>query len=272
MSDDVMRKLIDDGVISEAQAEEANDLARSLGITPVEALVKLGYVDATEISARQAEEFGADFIDLESIEIPPSVIELVPESMARENVVMPLALSGEAMVIAIDNPNNLEVIDKLRFVLNRDIEVQVAPKDAIQTAINRHYGQTETESVDSMLAEFTETAIDFTATEMTEAETLDEDDNAPIIRLVNLIISEAVRMRASDIHVEPFEDRVRIRYRIDGVLVERDSPPRRLLAALVSRIKIMARIDISEKRRPQDGRIKSRVGTEDFDLRISILP
>ncbi|GIS60543.1 MAG: hypothetical protein CM1200mP2_27680 [Planctomycetaceae bacterium] len=135
---------------------------------------------------------------------------------------------------------NFEVLDKLRFILNREINVALAPEDAIQTAINRHYGQSETESVDSMLQEFTETAIDFTQTEITEAETMAEgdDDSAPIIRLVDLIISEAVTMRASDIHVEPFEDRVRVRYRIDGVLVERDSPPRRLLGAIVSRIKI----------------------------------
>jgi type IV pilus assembly protein PilB len=149
----------------------------------------------------------------------------------------------------------------------------MAPKDQILAAINRHYGQSETESVDSMLLEFTETAIDFTETELSQAEMMAEDDDAsPIIRLVNLIIQEAVNMRASDIHIEPFEERVRIRYRIDGALIERDSPPKRLLPALVSRLKVMGRIDIAEKRRPQDGRIKTRVGGRDFDLRVSVLP
>jgi type IV pilus assembly protein PilB len=112
--------------------------------------------------------------------------------------------------------------------------------------------------VDSILNEFTETAIDFTATEAELAATAAnaDDDSAPVIRLCNLIITEAVNLRASDIHIEPFENRIRIRYRIDGVLIERDSPPRRLLAAITSRFKIMGSIDISEKRRPQDGRIK----------------
>ena len=165
-----------------------------------------------------------------------------------------------------------DVLDKLRFILNRDIRVVMSTKEAIQTAINRHYGQSETESVDSMLQEFTETAIDFTETELSEAATAAEDDeSSPIVRLVNLIITEAVNMRASDIHVEPFEDRVRIRYRIDGVLIERDAPPRRLLAAMTSRIKVMGSIDIAEKRRPQDGRIKTRVSGKDYDLRVSVI-
>ena len=172
----------------------------------------------------------------------------------------------------MSNALDLDVIDKLRFMVNREIDPVVAPKEAIQTAINRFYGGSETESVDSMLMEFTETAIDFTETESPQTKAQEAEENAPVVRLINLIISEAVNMRASDIHIEPFEDRIRVRYRIDGVLVERDSPPRRLLAALTSRIKIMARMDIAEKRRPQDGRIKTRTGGKDFDLRVSILP
>jgi type IV pilus assembly protein PilB len=133
----------------------------------------------------------------------------------------------------------------------------------------------EDQSADSMLQEFTDTAIDFTETEQEAQgggdEVIDET-SAPIVRLVQLLISEAVQLRASDIHVEPFEDRVRIRYRIDGVLVERDSPPRRLLGALLSRIKILASIDIAERRRPQDGRIKVTLGDKQLDLRVSILP
>jgi type IV pilus assembly protein PilB len=200
------------------------------------------------------------------------VIELVTESMARENLVIPIESDGDSVVIAMNNPNNIEILDKLRFVLNRDIRPVMAPLESIQGAINRHYGQSETESVDSMISEFTETQIDFTDVEAAAAMKGDEDESAPIIRLANLIISEAVKERASDIHIEPFEDRVRIRYRIDGVLLERDSPPKRLLGALISRFKIMARMDISEKRRPQDGRIKTRAGTKEFDLRVSILP
>src|SRR5205823_5396458 len=196
----------------------------------------------------------------------------VPESVARENTVIPHAVDGNVLKIVTADPENFETLQKLQFILNMDIQPVLAPREQIVEAINRHYGQTETESVDSMLAEFTDTAIDFTETEATAAGGVSEDNEAPVIKLVNLIIQEAVSLRASDIHIEPFADRVRVRYRIDGVLVERDSPPRRLLAPILSRIKIMAQIDIAEKRRPQDGRIKTNVQGKHFDLRVSMLP
>ncbi|MEM6690886.1 MAG: GspE/PulE family protein, partial [Planctomycetota bacterium] len=160
-------------------------------------------------------------------------------------------------------------------ILNRKIETALAPKPAILGGINRYYGQVEGESADSMLQEFTDTAIDFTETEdggASEGDDDDGDNSAPVIRLVNLMIQEAVQLRASDIHVEPFEDRVRIRYRIDGVLVERENAPRRMLSAIIARIKILSKIDISEKRKPTDGRIKITVGDKQLDLRVSIIP
>jgi len=269
---DWLERFVDDGTIGESQLEEARSMAANLGITPEDALVRLGYISGGDLGRAQAEEFGYDYIELEGRQIPHSVIELVTESLARENLVIPIESDGDSVVIAMNNPNNIEVLDKLRFVLNRDIRTVMAPLESITAAINRHYGQSETESVDSMISEFTETQIDFTDVEAAAALKGDEDESAPIIRLANLIISEAVRERASDIHIEPFEDRVRIRYRIDGVLLERDSPPKRLLGALISRFKIMARMDIAEKRRPQDGRIKTRAGAKEFDLRVSILP
>ncbi|MCC7418717.1 MAG: Flp pilus assembly complex ATPase component TadA [Planctomycetaceae bacterium] len=272
MAADWLRKMVKRGDISADQLGEAEGMGRNLGITTEEALVKLGYISQDVISKAMAAQFGFKFVDLAGIEIPASAIELVPESVARENLVCPLALEGEALEVAISDPMKFEVLDKLKFILNRDIRPVVASKEQIQAAINSHYGQTETQSVDSMLAEFTETQIDITQTELVDAAAPDEDESAPVIKLVNLVIQEAVAMRASDIHIEPFEDRVRIRYRIDGVLVERDSPPKRLLGALVSRIKIMGNIDISEKRRPQDGRIKTRVGGVDYDMRVSVLP
>jgi type IV pilus assembly protein PilB len=272
MPADWLQKLIKQGTISTDQLGEAEDMASNMGIGVADALVRLGYVSGMVVAKAQAEAYGYDFINLDGREISPSVIELVPESVARENMVIPLALEDDSLLVAISDPMAVEVLDKLRFILNRDIKVAIAPVDAIQTSINRHYGQSETESVDSMLQEFTETAIDFTETEAAEAMVADDDDSAPVIRLVNLVMSEAVSMRASDIHVEPFADRVRIRYRIDGELIERDSPPRRLLGAIVSRIKIMARMDIAEKRRPQDGRIKARISGREFDMRVSILP
>jgi len=277
MASDVCSQLLKRGIISKDQLDEATGMASSLGIRAEDALIKLGYVDSAEISSVQAAQFGYQAIDLAALEISQSVIGLVPESVARENIVLPLRMDGDSLVVAINDPMKFEVIDKLRFILAREIKCEVAPNDSILTAINRHYGQSETESVDSMLQEFTETAIDFTQTEVKEAETLaesagQEDSSSPIIRLVNLIISEALNMRASDIHIEPFEDRIRIRYRIDGKLIERDSPPKRLLSSMLSRIKIMASMDIAEKRRPQDGRIKTRVGPKEIDLRVSIMP
>lgn len=269
---DWLERFVTDGTIGESQLEEARQMAANIGITVEDALVRLAYISGTDLGRAQAAEFNYEYLELEGLQIPNSVIEMVTESMARENVVIPTGIEGESVVIAMHNPNNIEVLDKLRFVLNRDIKVVMAPMESIQGAINRHYGQTETESVDTMISEFTETAIEFTETEAKAAVKGDDDDSAPIIRLANLIVTEAVQMRASDIHVEPFEDRIRIRYRIDGSLIERDSPPKRLLSALLSRFKIMASMDISEKRRCQDGRIKTRMGNKEFDLRVSIIP
>ncbi len=267
--------LIRRGVIGPDQLKEAS---RSQGAVE-EALMRLGYADADDIMKAKAEQHGLAFVELHEIEIPPSVIELVPESLARENIVMPLAQESGVIRVIMHDPMDFETIDKLRFVLNREIEVSLAPKEAIVEAINKYYGSasTETESVDSMLQEFTDTAIDFAdeggvATSKGGTTNTLEEGDAPVIKLVHLIIQEAVQQRASDIHIEPFADRVRIRYRIDGVLMERDNAPRRLLGAIVSRIKIMGSIDIAEKRRPQDGRIKILVAGKDIDLRVSIIP
>ncbi|MGZ3471117.1 MAG: GspE/PulE family protein [Isosphaeraceae bacterium] len=266
--------LIRRGVIGPDQLKEA----QRVGGAVEDSLVKLGYAEAEDIMKAMAEQHGLPFIELREIEIPPSVIELVPESLARENIVMPLAQGNGTIKVIMHDPLGFETIEKLRFVLNREIEVALAPKEAIVEAINKYYGRSsgETESVDSMLQEFTDTAIDFAEDtgpggKSGTTVTLEEGD-APVIKLVHLIIQEAVTMRASDIHIEPFADRVRIRYRIDGVLMERDSAPRRLLGAIVSRLKIMGSIDIAEKRRPQDGRIKILVAGKDIDLRVSILP
>jgi type IV pilus assembly protein PilB len=268
--------LVKRGVVGPDQIKEA----QRMGNLPLEeALTKLGYAAPNDIMKAKAEQYGMDFVELNEIEIPASVVELVPESLARENVVMPLASQNGAIKVIMHNPMDFETIEKLHFVLNREIEVALAPQEAILEAINRYYGSatTETESVDSMLQEFTDTAIDFAEDSAvgkgagSGTNTLEEGD-APVIKLVHLIIQEAVAMRASDIHIEPYPDRVRIRYRIDGVCMERDSPPRRLLGSIVSRIKIMGSIDIAEKRRPQDGRIKIFVAGKDIDLRVSIIP
>lgn len=266
--------LIRQRVISADQLAEANQMARASGVKVGDALVRLGYATSDEVMRAIAQEHGLDFVNLSEIAIPPAVVEMVPESVARENAILPLAKEEDSLKVVVSDPNDLDTLDKLRFILNCKVDIALAPREHIVDAINRHYGQTEGESADSMLQEFTDTAIDFTETvESSDSATeVVDETSAPIVRLVQLIISEAVQLRASDIHVEPFEDRVRVRYRIDGVLVERDAAPRRLLGAILSRIKILGKIDIAERRRPQDGRIKVTVGEKELDLRVSVLP
>jgi type IV pilus assembly protein PilB len=266
--------LIQRKIISRDQLQEAERTGRSSGMKVHDALVRLGYCTGEEVVRAMAKEHGLDYVDLNEVNIPPDVIELVPESVARENAILPMSEDDGALRVIMSDPLDYETQEKLRFILNRDVRIALAPRESIQEAINRHYGQTDAESADSMLQEFTDTAIDFTETmdESAKEEEVIDENSAPIVRLVHLIITEAVQLRASDIHVEPFEDRVRVRYRIDGVLMERDSPPRRLLGAILSRIKILAKIDIAERRRPQDGRIKVTVGEKELDLRVSVLP
>ncbi|HMC67373.1 MAG TPA: ATPase, T2SS/T4P/T4SS family [Gemmataceae bacterium] len=259
-------------IISGDQVDEARGMQQQTGAKLQDALVKLGYCTAQEVMSAIAEFHGMQFVDLTEVTIPPAVIELVPESVARENVVLPMSQDNGALKIIMSDPSDFDTLQKLQFILNKDIQPVLAPREQIIEAINRHYGQTETESVDSMLAEFTDTAIDFTETESVAALAAAEDSDAPVVKLVHLMISEAIGLRASDIHIEAFADRVRVRYRIDGVLIERDSPPRRLIAPIAARIKVMGNIDIAEKRRPQDGRIKMTVSGKHFDLRVSFLP
>ncbi|MEE2827285.1 MAG: ATPase, T2SS/T4P/T4SS family [Planctomycetota bacterium] len=267
--------LIKSGVLGKDQAVDADNLARQTNISLAEALVKLGYATEAEVMRSMARFHGMEYVDLETTQVPEDVIELMPESVARENVVLPLEVADGRLKVLMSNPSDVDTIEKLRFILNRDVAPVLAPRSSILEAINRMYGQVEGESADSILQEFTDTAIDFTETvddaEVSADEAVDEH-SAPIVRLVQLMITEAVQLRASDIHVEPFEDRVRIRYRIDGVLHERDTLPRRQLGAILSRIKILSRIDIAERRRPQDGRIKISVGEKELDLRVSVIP
>jgi type IV pilus assembly protein PilB len=268
--------LIRRGIVSLDQLSEAEQMARdSNGQRKLaDCLIKLEYATGEEVMRAMAEFHKLDYVDLNEIKIPEHVIELVPESVARENNVLPMAEEDDTLVVILSDPLDMETIEKLRFILNRRVDVALSPQENIIEAINRYYGQQEGESADSMLQEFTDTAIDFTETEDDGGgggEAVDEN-SAPIVRLVHLMISEAVQLRASDIHVEPFEDRVRIRYRIDGVLIERDSPPRRLLGAVLSRIKILSKLDIAERRRPQDGRIKVTLGEKELDLRVSVIP
>ena len=266
--------LLTRGVISLEQLSEATVASRKENKSVGQCLVALGYASGEDVTQALAEFYKFEYVDLSTIKIPDHVIQLVPESVARENRIIPISDENETIKVLVSDPFDIETIEKLRFILNRKVETALAPHEHITEAINKYYGQVEGESADSMLQEFTDTQIDFTETEedKMDADGGDGDDSAPVVRLVHYMISEAVQLRASDIHVEPFEHRVRIRYRIDGILIERDSPPRRLLNAILSRIKILAKMDIAERRRPQDGRIKITVGEKELDLRVSVIP
>ena len=268
--------LIRRGVVGPDQLKEA----QRMGNVPVEeALVKLGYADADDIMKAKAEQHGMAFVELREIEIPASVVELVPESLARENIVMPLSQENGAIKVIMHDPMDFETIDKLRFVLNREIEVALAPKEAIVEAINRYYGGTSTgDRVGRLDAPGVHRHRDRlrrgrrTGGQVGAATNTLEEGDAPVIRLVHLIIQEAVNMRASR-HPHravrrPGPDPLPDRRRLHGARLA----PRRLLGSIVSRLKIMGSIDIAEKRRPQDGRIKILVAGKDIDLRVSILP
>lgn len=266
--------LIQEGVLSPDQVDEAEQMARQSGMKLHEAIVRQGYASAEDVVRAMAQQHGLEYVNLSDATVIPEVLELVPYSVAHENAVLPLSAEDGMIRVAVSDPEDYDTIEKLRFILNRRIETALSPREAILEAINRYYGQSDGDGAGSILQDFADSGIDFTEAEdetrTKEAEV--DQTSAPVVRLVHLMITEAVQLRASDIHVEPFEDRVRIRYRIDGVLVERNSPPRRLLGAILSRIKILAKLDIAERRRTQDGRIKVTVGDKDLDLRVSVIP
>jgi type IV pilus assembly protein PilB len=274
VSDPFSKLLVSEGIISAEQLAEAARVSGTAGTKVHDEVIKLGYAPPDRVMQALGKAYRLKVMDLTGMTVPQDVIELLPESVARENTIFPLSETSNALRLAISDPTDMELQDKLRFILNRDVDVCLAPRQQIVEAINRHYGLSDGESADSMLQEFTDTAIDFTETavEQAAAAAAEEQSDSPVVKLCNLIITEAVQLRASDIHIEPFEDRIRIRYRIDGRLVERDNPPRRLLGAILSRIKILSKLDIAERRRPQDGRIKLTADGKDYDLRVSVLP
>ena len=274
VSDPFSKLLISEGIVSAEQLAEASRVSGASGTKVHDEVIKLGYAPPDKVMDVLGKAYRLKVVDLTGMTVPQDVVELLPESVARENTIFPLSEMGSALRLATSDPTDMELQEKLRFILNRDVEMSLAPRQQIVEAINRHYGLTDGESADSMLQEFTDTAIDFTETavEQAAAAAAEEASDSPVVKLCSLIITEAVQLRASDIHIEPFEDRIRIRYRIDGRLVERDNPPRRLLGAILSRIKILSKLDIAERRRPQDGRIKLTADGKDYDLRVSVLP
>ncbi len=225
---------------------------------------------------REAKEtFGMrslDRIDLEKL--PRALFEEIPYHFVRKNLVLPIAVEGDAVVVALADPLNLASLDELRLLLDRKLQFVLASEERILEAINSAYHHKE-DAASKLISDLEHKAKESRekgAEELEVYDLLSQKDEAPIVRLLNFILSEAINQRASDIHFEPFEEDLRIRYRIDGVLSTRHAPAREYQAALLSRIKVLAKLDIAEQRLPQDGRIKVRMGGKEIDLRVSTLP
>ena len=272
--------LKDKGLVTDEQITQALEMQQETGAKIGETFVKLGVCTQTDVTQALAEKFDFDAVDLDQVVAQAEAIEAVPRNIARQHNILPLIKTDDALTVAMSDPLDLYAMDNLRFILNTEIRCVLATPEQVADAIERYYG-TEESTVDNMLQEFTDSDMSFTESEfsMSESEMGDpgEDkpealDDAPIIRLVTLIITEAIRARASDIHIEPMANKLRVRYRIDGVCQEIDSPPKRLQGAVISRVKIMAGIDIAEKRKPTDGRIAMKVSGRGFDFRVSCLP
>ncbi len=261
--------LVEKGVVAEHEINRALELQQQkpdmrLG----EALVQMGSATWDEIYDGLAELLGYRFVDLRATRISAEAIESVPKGIARKHNVVPVGEEDGVLVVAIADPFDLYAMDNLRFYLNRDVRCVLAAPDALEEAVDKYYGIEES-TVDNMLQEFTESDLGL---DTPEEQMDEEDEDSALIRLVQLLISEAVKMRASDIHIEPLKNKLRLRYRVDGNCQEMDSPPKRLQGAIISRVKIMAGIDIAEKRRPTDGRIGMTVAGKPLDIRVSCLP
>jgi len=260
-------------MLSDSQLEEALTYAREHGKRLGEALIELQLVSEEDVTKALATQQDMEYVDLDKNVISPEAWDAVPRDLIRQHQVLPMLYDNGRLKVIVTDPLDLDTPDLLRFRLNCDVECALAPPSKVSTFIDKYLsaleGQIE-ETVHSMDTIDEESTLE-TDGDLSVAGGVDGGD-APIIRLINLMISEAVNTRASDIHVEPMVDRVRVRYRIDGVCVERDNVPKNMQGAVLTRLKIMAGIDIAEKRLPQDGRIKMRIGGEDIDFRVSSLP
>ncbi len=258
------------GVVTDKQVRDAVERQGRSGRRLGEVLISMDACTERDVTKALALQFNMEFVDLDIGTIDPQVLEMIPEAMMREYQVLPLAYEEGRLKVAITDPLDLESVDAIRFRLNMDVDCVLAAPEQVKQIIGSYTEQAESESVDSMLQEFTASDIEFE--DRGERDGDAHAESAPIIRLVQLIITEAVRMGASDVHIEPLPSRLRVRYRIDGVCIERDPPPKRLQGAITTRVKLMAGMQIEEKRLPQDGRIRMRLDGEDLDFRVSTLP
>ncbi len=241
-------------------------------------LLELGLVNEETLTKAIARQFGLEYMNLNQTSIPSGALKLIPEDMIKRHNVLPLSLNNGKLKLIISDPLDLDMMDAIRFRLNVELDCCLANPSRIRSYIRDSFDKAEKEKDDRL-----KHSIDATATELAEAghelraevlraEAAGAGDEGPIVRLVNLIIDNAYYMRASDIHVEPMADRVRVRYRVDGVCLEKDSIPKNMQAPVTTRLKILSGMDIAEKRLPQDGRIKRMIKGQNIDFRVSALP
>lgn len=270
--DYLLDTLLEMGYVTNEQLGPIRAEADSTGEGVVDTLVAKGLVSSEVVAQAKATHFGTEFIRLSELRLPDDVIAAVPRHIAKRYNVVPVRKEEGGIVIAMVDPSDLDTLDGLQHSLGSSIIPAVATAEDIEAAISRYYGVKE-DSVSKMIQDITEGEVDVgqvTAVTSDDGSTVEAD--APIIKLVNSMIVEAFKMRASDIHLEPLAKRFRVRYRIDGILHEMKSPPKRLQAPIISRIKIMSNMSIAERRIPQDGRIQAQVGGKTIDLRVSCIP
>ncbi|MFQ5585536.1 MAG: type IV-A pilus assembly ATPase PilB [Thermodesulfobacteriota bacterium] len=274
MIDRLGELLLKEKLITQQQLSKAIDEQRSGGGRIGFNLTKLGFIDEKELTEFLSRQYGIPAIDLASTEIDPEIIKLIPEDVARKYQIMPVSRTGSTLTVAMADPSNIYAIDDVKFLTGYSVETVVTSEAAMKEAIEKYYEVPEMDYGD-VLTEFDETEMEV----VQEEEDIDITDlkkaveDAPVVKLVNLILTDAIKKGASDIHIEPYEKSFRVRYRIDGVLQEIMRPPLKLKNAIVSRIKIMSSLDIAERRLPQDGRIKLKMGkNKEMDYRVSVLP
>ncbi len=263
--------LVNIGLVTEEQLEFALREQEETGERLSDVLVRLGYISREDLTQALSAHFGLVPVKLSEYNPTPDVIARIPPPVARKFKIVPLKFENDVLTVAVSDPLDFLGLGNLEKILGVKLDAVLASEREIDQAINRFYG-VEEETIDTILEELTEQDISFADTAAEAVEEAELAEEAPIIRLVSLLILEAFRSRASDIHVEPMANRLRIRYRIDGVLHEVPAPPKRLEGAVISRIKILAGMDIAEKRLPQDGRIMVNVLGRQLDLRVSSLP
>ena len=264
---------VEQGLLDRSQVEDVLLEATENGKPIAEAIVNQGIVDEQGFYQTIADALGTELIDVASLEIPPEILRLIPTGLARLHGALPVGLADNAIKVALADPLDAQAVEDLRFALGRDIHVVIAPTAQIEERLRRHYGE-DTSSMEEILKQLGEVGqlMTLVGEDVSGANIEAEANATPIIRFVDLILYQAIQDRASDIHFEPFQGEFKIRYRVDGALYEMVPPPRHLALPVISRVKVMANMNIAERRLPQDGRIKKNIAGRSIDLRVSTLP